>query len=301
MSTTCNTTFLLKEDFEEAIIRGAMYGYIYGTGSYDNKAYMMNGTRYGWFNLKDNLSDETVYFRRLKTVCQGEEATLTLFARESYGEGIGLSVRIVDSGGKMLVDGGEMVYSQYKKMEYKFTPMTRTIYIALRMYATGGPGVDLCVDDLYITQCCIPEDASKVVSPREPEENSLSRQLDKPAEKPVEQLVEKESVIKKVSKELKVKGNVVLKIYDKSKEDGDIVNIFVDDKLILSNYEARKRAKRINVEVGKGTYIKVQNVHEGAIPPNTVVIEVRDGERIQKLDVETHATQEYEIKLVPRY
>lgn len=121
---------------------------------------------------------------------------------------------------------------------------------------------------------------------------SISERITAPIQQ--EQLV---APVKVISKRYRVRGNVVLKIYDKSKEDGDIINLYIDDKLILENYVAKNQAKRLKVTVQNKKYIRIQNVHEGSIPPNTVVVEIREGGKVRKLDVETNVQQEYEIEL----
>ncbi len=70
---------------------------------------------------------------------------------------------------------------------------------------------------------------------------------------------------------------VKLIIYDAGKEDGDQVNLFIDDVPVLENYTVLHDKKTIEIPIKKAqTVIRVEAVSEGTSSPNTVRLEVVD-------------------------
>lgn len=108
----------------------------------------------------------------------------------------------------------------------------------------------------------------------------------------------KNSNIKLTSQDIHVKGETKLRIYDNGLEDGDIINLFVDNKLILNNYSAKKKSKTISIKTKTINQIKIENVYEGKIPPNTVIVEIIDQEKTQKLNVKTAKLEACQINLI---
>lgn len=76
------------------------------------------------------------------------------------------------------------------------------------------------------------------------------------------------------------KGNEIkFTIYDGGKVDGDKVTILSNGKSILSNYEANATRKIFTVKLTSlKTTIVIKALNEGKISPNTVVIEMEDGD-----------------------
>jgi hypothetical protein len=72
---------------------------------------------------------------------------------------------------------------------------------------------------------------------------------------------------------------VDLEIWDNGKEDGDIINVFQNDELILRNYTVSTKKKVITVNLAKKNVFKIVAVNEGTIAPNTAMIRLIDGER----------------------
>jgi hypothetical protein len=108
----------------------------------------------------------------------------------------------------------------------------------------------------------------------------------------------KKTDIKVTTQDIHVKGDFKLKIYDDKLEDGDVVNIYIDDKLILENYEAKKRPKTILIKTKSFNQIRIENVNEGKIPPNTVTVEIIDQEKANKLNVKTGKLESYQINVI---
>lgn len=68
-----------------------------------------------------------------------------------------------------------------------------------------------------------------------------------------------------------------LEIWDYGKEDGDIVNIFLNDKLILENYSVTKERKRLVLNLtDKKNRLKITTISAGKLKTNTAKIKIYD-------------------------
>lgn len=78
--------------------------------------------------------------------------------------------------------------------------------------------------------------------------------------------------------------NFKMEIFDAGKEDGDIINVYQNNKLIVSNYKLLNSKKIINVvlESNKNEF-KIEAINEGAISPNTAKIILIDEDRTFEL------------------
>ena len=66
-------------------------------------------------------------------------------------------------------------------------------------------------------------------------------------------------------------------IWDANTEDGDKINLFINDKTILSDYITRKKRKKVKHILKTGeNKIKIEAVNVGKNPPNTSRIELVD-------------------------
>lgn len=72
---------------------------------------------------------------------------------------------------------------------------------------------------------------------------------------------------------------VDLEIWDNGKEDGDVINVYQNDELILRNYSVSTKKKIISVNLVKKNVFKIVAVNEGTIAPNTAMIRLVDGDR----------------------
>lgn len=99
---------------------------------------------------------------------------------------------------------------------------------------------------------------------------------------------------------INLKNNIIkLIIWDGNKEDGDMINLSLNNKLILDNFKASKEKKEFKLKTNKGeNTIKITAQNLGTSPPNTTQIELTDGHSrytiITKLEVNKTGT----IKLV---
>lgn len=74
------------------------------------------------------------------------------------------------------------------------------------------------------------------------------------------------------------KGNeVILSIYDSGKVDGDRINLFVNDRLVLDNFTITAEKQKIILKRQKEPLrVKIVALDEGSSAPNTVKIEALD-------------------------
>ena len=79
-------------------------------------------------------------------------------------------------------------------------------------------------------------------------------------------------------------NDLQLEIWDAKQEDGDIINLYNNDKLILSNFEIVNKKKKITVNLDNGNNVfKIVAVSEGELKPNTAMIQLSDKDRTFEL------------------
>ena len=75
-------------------------------------------------------------------------------------------------------------------------------------------------------------------------------------------------------------NKLVLEIWDAGKEDGDIVSIYVDGKLVLDKFMISHETKRIEVELlNKLTEFRIEAMNIGDISPNSANIKLFDSNK----------------------
>ena len=88
--------------------------------------------------------------------------------------------------------------------------------------------------------------------------------------------------ILKASKTLSVftKSNTInLELYDGGQEDGDVISIKVNDKLVLNNFTVTSQKKILTIDLlNDKTSIVLIAKNVGTISTNTAVIEINDTE-----------------------
>lgn len=76
-------------------------------------------------------------------------------------------------------------------------------------------------------------------------------------------------------------SNIVISIYDAGKVDNDRINLYVDGELLLKDYAIAKDKKEIPVIINNAqVVVKVEAINEGTSAPNTVKVEIKDGNRL---------------------
>ncbi|WP_425237205.1 hypothetical protein [Ulvibacterium sp.] len=102
----------------------------------------------------------------------------------------------------------------------------------------------------------------------------------KPAEKPVVRNTFEGRKLAYV-KELTVKGKEIrINLWDHGRKDGDIVSIYLNGVAIVSEYylEYRKKTFEVQLDASKPNDLFLYAHNLGKFPPNTVSIEIVDGE-----------------------
>ena len=70
---------------------------------------------------------------------------------------------------------------------------------------------------------------------------------------------------------------ITLFIWDANKEDGDKIELKINNKIILNNFETKNKRKKIKYRLQKGrNIIEIKSVHPGTSAPNTSRIELVD-------------------------
>ncbi|MCF6295721.1 MAG: hypothetical protein L3J25_08525 [Flavobacteriaceae bacterium] len=73
---------------------------------------------------------------------------------------------------------------------------------------------------------------------------------------------------------------VDLVIYDGGKEDGDIIRIVINDKVVLDKFEIKNKEKVIPIFINEDKIrVKIVALTNGTISPNTMSVKIRDEER----------------------
>lgn len=78
-----------------------------------------------------------------------------------------------------------------------------------------------------------------------------------------------------------------IKLWDSVKEDKDIIDLYINDIRVLTHYTAANEVVTIPLPVEVIKTIKIVNVSEGKVPPNTILLEVSDGETHHEMNVIT--------------
>lgn len=66
---------------------------------------------------------------------------------------------------------------------------------------------------------------------------------------------------------------------------------------MLNNYVATNTPKILPLKTNANTIIRVENVNEGKIPPNTEVVEIIDQKTSEAINIKTTKSQSYQINL----
>lgn len=79
-------------------------------------------------------------------------------------------------------------------------------------------------------------------------------------------------------------NSMTLEVWDSKDEDGDIINLYNNDKLILDKYKILNKKKKININLENGQNVfTIEAVDEGEMKPNTAMFEIIDQDRTFEL------------------
>ncbi len=83
------------------------------------------------------------------------------------------------------------------------------------------------------------------------------------------------------------KNELTFEIWDDQVEDGDVINLFQNENLILKQYKVMNKSKELKVQLNsKKTVFKIEAVNEGEIKLNTTTIQINDdGKKINLISI----------------
>lgn len=92
---------------------------------------------------------------------------------------------------------------------------------------------------------------------------------------------------------------IKIEISDADLEDGDKIQLKINDIIVLENYTTTTKTKTITYNLKKEeTYIQIKSISDGTSPPNTSVVKIIDGENINPVVAKMNKNQIIEIKLI---
>ncbi len=146
-----NTVFF--EDFEGGNpVQGAVTSNIYGGGTYNGANYILSGTLHGWFNVINGLGNVDVYNNLIPGFCQGQATEVSFWTRQSFGV-TNVTFSVEDNTGTVLATQTLNLTNTYQQIFFNFVATTPDLRFIIHCNSTGGNGVDICVEDILMTQC----------------------------------------------------------------------------------------------------------------------------------------------------
>jgi hypothetical protein len=92
-----------------------------------------------------------------------------------------------------------------------------------------------------------------------------------------------------------------LDIWDNGQEDGDIINVFLNNKLIVSEYTVTNKKKTLYITLsGKNDVFKIVATNEGKIKPNTAKLELHDKNRSFELLATLNKDEQASITIIKK-
>ena len=104
-----------------------------------------------------------------------------------------------------------------------------------------------------------------------------------------------------VGDELKVKNKKIkLKVWDSQVEDGDIISVFVNDVIVVDHLRLRLKPQEFDIELppGKEHYITVFADDFGKAEPNSAMISVNDGVKVQVIDLVAGRKKQESVRII---
>lgn len=148
-----NPNVMLFEDFDgPSPITGAVTANIYGGGSFNNAAYVISGSKHGWFNVINGLGDVDVYDRNVQGFCVDSLVNVSFWTRHSFGT-TNVTYSVEDDFGVVLAIQTINLSNVYQQVNFAFNATTPGLNFIAHCNSTGGSGVDIIMEDLLITQC----------------------------------------------------------------------------------------------------------------------------------------------------
>lgn len=94
-------------------------------------------------------------------------------------------------------------------------------------------------------------------------------------------------------------SNVTLSVYDSGKVDDDRINVYVNDVLVLENFAIAAEKKDIPLQLqGSTLNVRVEAVNEGTSAPNTVRVELKDGNELIRTRTSLSTGEQAQLTLI---
>lgn len=153
---------IFVENFETSPLVGVTNPSILsGTGSAIsnfNPAFVLSGSSFGWFNVQDGVGPLVIYDRRIENAYVGCETNVSYYVRgqnSSAGAMAKIIVALYDDNNTILATSGDYLLTDaFVQFTHTFTSTTPGIRINVFYNSVGGPGRDLVMEDILISQCC---------------------------------------------------------------------------------------------------------------------------------------------------
>lgn len=79
------------------------------------------------------------------------------------------------------------------------------------------------------------------------------------------------------------KRDITIELWDHLKVDGDTIDVWIDDELILENFALTNKKQKIELVLEQGKHLfKIVAVNVGRIPPNTTTVRVSHGRNTEQ-------------------
>ena len=149
--SNANTVFF--EDFEGGNpVPGAVTSNIYGGGTHNGANYILSGSLHGWFNVINGLGNVDVYNHLIPGFCVGLPTEVSFWTRQSFGV-TNVTYTVEDNTGTVLATQTLNLTNTYQQIFFNFVATTADLRFIIHCNSTGGSGVDICVEDILMTQC----------------------------------------------------------------------------------------------------------------------------------------------------
>lgn len=144
----CPTT-ILYTPFNVGPTEGTVLTSVYGDAVYDNATYALNGTPFGWFNIITGLTDVDFYDRHVDA-CVGTEISISIWMRISFGAAMNVDLIVEDDLGGVVTSSNINLNGAYTLYTLTFTSPTAGFNFIMHTNSPGGPGLDICTENLLI-------------------------------------------------------------------------------------------------------------------------------------------------------
>ena len=130
---------------------GAQIGHLYGGGTSNHNGSMIrSGNRFGWFNVKNGVSNVSIYDRLFSGLTPQTPTKISFWTRESYGNTqVTYSVK---ENNTVIASKSMTLTPTYEEVIFNINAATSDISFEIFFNDTGDSGKDIVMEDLVISQ-----------------------------------------------------------------------------------------------------------------------------------------------------